>query len=672
MMNRTPRHSSRLPMAPRLLALACALITCAAASAGAQVAPPAPAASLDAILKQVATYDGGIASDALWQMRDYVFARKDDAAGRAECEAKLLPFLKGPATPSGKLAVSRLLRVIAADTAVPALQAMLADPRTSDYAIYVLQPMPGAAAEAALVQSLKTARGVQKAAIVAALGQRRATTALPLLEPMLKDPTLAAPAAVAIGRIGGPAASKALASAYAAASGDPKRLLAASMLEAADGLLAAKETEAAGGLFATLAADRSLPAPMRRAALIGSISAAGPRAEVLLVSMLGGDDAEGREAAIARIRDVVPPDGIGRICDLLPRLPEGAQIQVLAALSGFPAARVRPAVLNAAKSGTPDVRAAAIRALVSVGDASTVPFLAETAATAGQGPVQDAARSALGGIPGRAVDDAIVASLGQPASDAIAVELLKAVADRRIFLARPAVSASLSASSPDVRIEGLKTLRVIGSPSDVAPVMDWFLKSSDDLEQAEAEKTVIALLQKNAGAENRSRVVRMRLMTEKDNAARAKLIALLAPTADGAALPVLRRALADADPGVADAAARGIAAWPTATARDDMIKLMKTSKDETHRLLAFAGLVRLVGLDVNRLPEAAVDDLKTLSGLAWRPEERKLVLGALATFPCQAALDVAKGFLTDDDLKAEAQAAIEAITTRMQRPMMRR
>jgi len=424
-------------------------------------------------------------------------------------------------------------------------------------------------------------------------------------------------------------------------------------------------------LFGTLAADRSLPAPMRRAALMGSISAAGPRAEVLLVSMLGGDDAESREAAIARISDVVPPDHIGPICDLLPRLPEGAQMQVLAVVARYPAGRVRPAVLNAAKSGAPDVRAAAIRALESVGNESTVPFLAETAATAGKGPVQDAARRALGGIPGRAVDDAIVASLGQPASDAVAVELLRAVADRRIFLAKPAVSASLSTSSPDVRVEGLKTLRAIGSPSDAIPVLDRFLKSTDDLEQAEAEKTVIALLQKNAGAENRSRIVRTRLMTEKDDAARAKLVALLAPTADGAALPVLRRALADADPGVADAAARGIAAWPTATARDDMITLVKTAKDETHRLLAFAGLVRLAGLDVYRLPEAAVADLKMLSGLAWRPEERKLVLGALATFPCQAALDMANGFLQNDDLKAEAQAAIEAITSRMQRPERR-
>jgi hypothetical protein len=119
---------------------------------------------------------------------------------------------------------------------------------------------------------------------------------------------------------------------------------------------------------------------------------------------------------------------------------------------------------------------------------------------------------------------------------------------------------------------------------------------------------------------------------------------------------------------VADAAARGIAAWPTATAGDDMLKMVKEAKDETHRLLAFGGLVRVISLDSWRLPEAAVADLKMLSGLAWRPEEQKLVLGALSTFPCQAALDLAKGFLQNDALKAEAQAAIDKITLGMQRP----
>ncbi len=169
------------------------------------------------------------------------------------------------------------------------------------------------------------------------------------------------------------------------------------MLEAAAGLLAAKEPEAASGLYDALAADRSLPAPLRRAALMGTISAAGPRAASVLVGMLGGDDADGRTAAIARIGDVIPQDGIGPVCDLLPRLPDDAQVQVLAALSRYPASRVRPAALQAARRDAPDeVRIAALKALEAAGDASTVPFLVETAASAQKGPVQDAARRALG------------------------------------------------------------------------------------------------------------------------------------------------------------------------------------------------------------------------------------------------------------------------------------
>jgi len=665
-MRTTPRHSPRLFLSVRILTLASALLVSAVSAAGAQNAATAQAPSLDAILKQVAVFDGGITSDALWQLRTYVYARKDDAAGRAECEAKLLPFLKGTATPSAKMAAARLLRVVAGDTAIPALQEMVADPRYSDYAIYVLQPMPGAAAETALVQSLKTARGAQKAAVVAALGQRRSASILPLLEPMLREPALATTAATAIGRIGGPAAAAALASAYGTVAGESKRLLAAAMLEAADGLLAAKEPEAATGLFSALAADRSLPGPLRRAALMGNISAAGPRGADALVAMLGGDDADGREAAIARIGDVIPQDGIGPVCDLLPRLPAAAQVQVLAALTRYPAGRVRPAALQAARRDSPDeVRVAALKVLESAGDASTVPFLVETAASAQKGPVQDAARRALGGIRGREVDDAIVSALKQPASDAVAGELLKAAADRRIFLAKPAVSASLTSPSAAVRIEALKALRAIGTPSDAAPVLDILLKTGDDAERGEAEKTVTALLQKIGTANGRSALVRTRLASEKDAAARAKLIALLPQTADGAALPALRTALGDSDAGVVDAAARAIAAWPTATARDDMLKLVRESKDETHRLLAFAGLVRLVSLDASRLPEAAVADLEMLSGLAWRPEEQKLVLGALPAFPCAAALDLANGLLRNEGLKAEAQAAIDKITPRL-------
>jgi hypothetical protein len=52
--------------------------------------------------------------------------------------------------------------------------------------------------------------------------------------------------------------------------------------------------------------------------------------------------------------------------------------------------------------------------------------------------------------------------------------------------------------------------------------------------------------------------------------------------------------------------------------------------------------------------------------LAWRAEERKLVLGALVPFASQEALEAAKGWQSDPEVKAEAEAAIEKITARLQ------
>jgi HEAT repeat protein len=202
---------------------AMASLVAQSSQAPARAETPARPASLDEILKEVSSYNGGIESSALWKLRDYVYARKDDAAGRAECEAKLLAFLKTPATPVAKMAACRHLRVIAGDTAVPALQSLLADSASADLALYVLQQIPGAAAGKALLQALTTAVGPTKTAVIAALGQRANADAVPALAPLLKQPAFAA---------------QALGDAYASASADLKPAVAAALMKCAEKSLA--------------------------------------------------------------------------------------------------------------------------------------------------------------------------------------------------------------------------------------------------------------------------------------------------------------------------------------------------------------------------------------------------------------------------------------------------
>jgi HEAT repeat protein len=661
----TPRHIA----SPSLLAVAIACLAIAGASASplAQTVAKAPApaaapASLDAILKQLAVYDGGIESAAVWQLRDYVHARKDDAAGRAECEAKLLAFLKSPASQVARTIASRHLRLIAGEKAVPALQAMLTDDKSADLALYALQGITGTAAEWALVQAVGATTGATKIAIVAALGERRSAEAVPALVPLLRQPALAPAvgAAVALGRIGGEAAASALGSEYGDATGALKATIAGALLETASGFGPGNQSLA---IYERLASDMALPDTPRRAAMMGRIMSS-PLVKQAVIGMLTSQDPLAQEAAIARVSFAFFPDTIGKLCAALPGLPDATKVQLIAALAGYPDDQVARAVTGEMGSKTPAVRMAAFKTLGAVGGPAAVQPLAEAAAGS-KGAEQTAARAAIGSLKGRAVDEAIVALLGQKPSDDLTGELLLAVGDRRIYPAKPVVSAALASPSPAIRAQALKALRGIGTPSDMPAVLDLLVAGSEESDRAEAERTVVALAQKIDNLDGRSNTVKSQLAAERRPEARVRLVGLLALIGDPSSLPVLRALAGDDDLEVRDAAVRAVASWPTPAAREDLLKLARESRNQTNRLLAIGGLVRVIGLDKYRDPQAAVADLREAAALSWRTEEQLLILGAVTEFPCQAALDLANTFLNEPDVKAETQSAVKTITARL-------
>jgi hypothetical protein len=333
-------------------------------------------------------------------------------------------------------------------------------------------------------------------------------------------------------------------------------------------------------------------------------------------------------------------------------------------LSEYPRERVQKTVLEAARSKSPDVRIAALEAIQATGDAGSVAFLAETAAKS-RGAEQAAAREALALVKGRDVDDAILAQLSKRPWGDVEAELLQAAAERRIFTAKILMVEGLSAEAPRVRTQSLRGLRMIGTPSDMPPVLNMLLRTGDDPERAECEATLAAISLKIGNADARSNMIKNRISEEKNTSAQAKLFPVLSRIGDDSSLPLLRAALVSRDSSLADAAARAITAWPTPAARDDVAEIARKSNDETHRLLAIQALIRIVGLERFRKPEAAVSDLRLASLLVDRPEEKKLILGMLPRFPCPEALDLAGLFLGEASVKAEAQAAIEKIRPRV-------
>ncbi len=188
-------------------------------------------------------------------------------AGNTAAEDKLLAVLGSNAAAAEKCNACRELKTIGTERSVEALSRLLIVPETSHTARIALESMPYPAAGAALRAAAAKATGLTKAGILDSLGERRDAEATALLAAALQDadPVIVAAAAVALGKIGTPAAADALTAARAKAQGPARAAIGEGLLICADRLLAAGERQRASDIYVALSAPAnpcgSGPAP---------------------------------------------------------------------------------------------------------------------------------------------------------------------------------------------------------------------------------------------------------------------------------------------------------------------------------------------------------------------------------------------------------------------------
>ncbi|MBN2198869.1 MAG: HEAT repeat domain-containing protein [Candidatus Aminicenantes bacterium] len=619
---------------------------------------------LEAALKGLASFKADIDSAAYWKFRDAVLALRSDQAGRTAAEIKLLDFLKTSAPLPAKMAVCRELRLVGGPASVPVLERFLVDKNMSDPGRYALEEIPGPVPDQALLRALGKTSNDLRIGVISSLGFRKTADAVAPLAVILaaQNEKEAVAAAYALGRIGGTEAAGTLIKAFASPKPAVREAAMSSALACAETM--EPDQRVAPLRIAEAVLEAGSPASIRLAAAGLKISASGDNARASLLELLKSKDEIFQQAAIAKIRDVFPAGDIGQVTPFLPDLPADSRIRLIAVLAGYPGDLVRPAILKSMAGSQAEERIAAMKALESTGDATVVPVLAETAARS-TGAEQAAARSTLGLLKGRDVDEAVLALLSSKSSDAVKSELILAAGERRMFTAKSALMAQLGAPSVPLRVQSLKVLKVIGTPSDIPGLLQHLAGAKDENEREETENAAAVLARKIAEPIGRANTVKSRLRAETDPDRKAGLVRILGKIGDDSSLPDLRREIAVPETPVRDAAVRALADWPTAEAIEDVFDLAKSALNENHRLLALRGFIRMTALRKYRIPEYAVSDLRLALEMARRPEEKRLVLGVLSEFPCSAALTLAKSQLNNTDLAAEAKAAVAAIEKKL-------
>ncbi len=635
-------------------------------AAGTPAFPQEEGTSLASILRELAGFVDGKDDAVLYALRAYVRANKDDGTKRAGFEDAFVSFLESGATVAGKTAVCRELRLIGTEKAVPALAKMLPAEETSDIARYALERIPGNAVDETLLKALSTVSGGSRLGIISSLAGRKCSGAVVPLEKMLfaADRTEAAAAATALGRIGGDKAARALSGALVKTSGETREWAASGLLACAEGLMAQRDLAGATEAYDRILTSR-LSLATRRAALKGKIAAGGSEAPKILLGILFGKPSEMLQPAIAMVPETFDASGIVPVCRLLGKLPEDSQIHLIAVLTSYPKEAVLPTLMKAVESPRAAVRTEALRALGKVGDGTCVDLLARCSArTAGK--EQAAARESLWRVRGADVDAAVIDGLEQAVDGAIRNEFIRAAGERRIEASKKLLLDLARSAEPTIRVQALRAFKRLAGPEDLRPLLLLMPEGGDESEMEELQGAAAAVARTINRPGGGATAVASLFFTETEPKRKASLLRVLGKLGEDSSLRIVRSALANPDPVMADAAVRAIAEWPTITARDDAFRIAGQSPNLVHRVLALQAFIRMIGLERYRSPDGAAASLKQALSLASRPEEKRLVVSVLPTFACPAALELAESLL-GSEVEKEAQVAIDQIKERLER-----
>ncbi len=663
---------------------------------------------VDKKLAAIANYDRGMSRDPLMAVEELVRDTQNRIELRKYIELELAKLLQSNTSLECKSFICRQLWQIGTADSVPAVAKLLLDEQTADMACYAIGQNQSPEAGKALRDALGKAPPKVQVRIINLLGDRRdgISECVRLLgERALGDERGVADAAItALGKIGGDQTRKILSEARAKGDPDLRLLATDAYLRCAEQLVAEGKKEQAIAIYKELAAAQSAgrltaePAIIRSAAVRGLAEVGGKDSAGLVVAALRDGDRTVRTVASGCVRTMQGEGVTELFAAEISRIPSDHQVLLLGALAdrgdpnALPAvmAQAIPAGTIAAKSQNADVRKAAIDAVGKLGDATSVGFLVEVATKNDDAGEKAAALGSLARLRGNGVDEAIVKSM-QKSQPEVRANLIEVLFERN---AESAVGAILKeAASPDakVRTAAFKALGRLANEKDLPALVKLLVDLPGESGRREAEKAVIAAGWHGLPArEDTARmavprrlkqtdVVLDALRSEKRPAVKCSLLRVLGGIANAPAMQAVRDGLKDSDSQVIDTAVRELANWPDAAATDVLLEIFKmdsrfrgndiTVQQQTHRILALRGLVRLLALPA---PDSPRDSLRRDTGKmlqVWTqllkdsrgPVEKKLVLSGLANVSDLKALQMIEPCLDDEAVKTEASLAVVKI-----------
>ena len=544
-------------------------------------------------------------------------------------EDALIAVLKSDAPLKDKADACEELARIGTRQAVPALAPLLANEQLSHMARFALEPIADPSVDEALRDALGKVKGRSLVGVISSLGVRKDAAAVEPLARFLADadPDVAQAAARALGRIGG-AAVPALKSALAANSGPARLAVCEGVLRCAEALSGAD----AAALYDGVRTQPDLPHQLRVAALRGAILSRGAKGLPLLVEALRTEVSVPAADAIRISTELPGAEVTQALAGELARAKEEKQILLLQALGCRGDATAAPALVPLARSGSVDLRIAALRSLVQLADQATLPVLAELVKDP-NGDISSAALAGLIGFPRLEADVELVRLLKE-ADPKIRVAVIDAIGQRRVDWAVPVLLNQAGDADAGVANASLKVLGGLAGKADLVGVVHILLQGKT-VAAAEAALSAICSREPDRALCTQALVP---ALAQVQGEPKLALLRVLGVIGNDQALAAVRSAAADADAAVKETAVRVLCDWPTMAVLPDLAEIARTSENEKFRVLAQRGQLRLAPKEAAFTPLFNGKDLTGWEGKPgwWKVEDGALTAESTPEKPCKA------------------------------------
>jgi HEAT repeat protein len=589
-------------------------------------------------------------------------AAQTSTPSTAEQVKKLCEVLKSDAAVKAKADACRELARIGTKEAVAPLAALLPDEQLSHMARYGLETIPSPEVDEVLREAAGKLHGRMLVGVIGSIGVRRDTKAVKLLAKFLPDADndVAQAAARSLGRIGDPAAAKALLEALPGVSAANQLAFSEGLLRCAEALAAHGSRKEALEIYDRL---REVPAPhqVRTAALRGAILNRQEAGLPLFALALHSDDYTMALAAVHTAQEMAGSEVTRLLAGELAGLPAERQVLVIQTLAKRGDAAALPALSTAARSGEKPVRLAAIRALAEIGNPSALPVLTDLLGDADR-EIAQAAQESLAGLPGKEVDAAIMSMLTGSA-ESRKTTAMDLIVRRRMLSATPALFGVADGSDAKLRTAAISKLGELAGPADLPALLDLLgkAKSPEDLEATEQALNAVCLRAPNA--DSCAAQVEARL-AQSQPAQKCALLRVLGSVGGTSALRTVRAAVSDSNAEVHAAAIRVLGAWSTPDAADDLLEIARTASSSTDKLICLRGYLALVShADLPTAQRLAM--CRQAAALVQKDDEKRLLLAALGGIASVDSIDLIKPYLDDTATKEEATTGIVNISDKL-------